>query len=80
MVGHCTISKNNNAKRQQETMNVESRNKEETTTHANDSAGAVPSGFILKLYQMVNGAPDEVISVSAFFPFEQRMVKLKCQR
>lgn len=22
-----------------------------------------PSGFILKLYQMVNGAPDEVISV-----------------
>ena len=23
-----------------------------------------PSGFILKLYQMVNGAPDEVISVS----------------
>jgi hypothetical protein len=24
----------------------------------------VPSGFILKLYQMVNGAPDEVISVS----------------
>jgi hypothetical protein len=23
-----------------------------------------PSGFILKLYQMVNGAPNEVISVS----------------
>eukprot|EP00560_Eucampia_antarctica_P001916 CAMPEP_0197833508 /NCGR_PEP_ID=MMETSP1437-20131217/19309_1 /TAXON_ID=49252 ORGANISM="Eucampia antarctica, Strain CCMP1452" /NCGR_SAMPLE_ID=MMETSP1437 /ASSEMBLY_ACC=CAM_ASM_001096 /LENGTH=58 /DNA_ID=CAMNT_0043437615 /DNA_START=34 /DNA_END=207 /DNA_ORIENTATION=+ len=22
----------------------------------------VPSGFVLKLYQMVNGAPDEVIS------------------
>ncbi len=27
-------------------------------------AAGVPSGFILKLYQMVNGAPDEVISVS----------------
>jgi hypothetical protein len=26
--------------------------------------GEVPSGFILKLFQMVNGAPDEVISVS----------------
>ena len=26
--------------------------------------GAVPSGFILKLYQMVNGAPDDVICVS----------------
>lgn len=27
--------------------------------------GAVPSGFILKLFQMVNGAPDEIISVSS---------------
>jgi hypothetical protein len=27
-------------------------------------ATGVPSGFILKLFQMVNGAPDEVISVS----------------
>ena len=26
--------------------------------------GGVPSGFVLKLYQMVNNAPDEVISVS----------------
>ena len=25
--------------------------------------GGVPSGFVLKLYQMVNNAPDEVISV-----------------
>ena len=24
---------------------------------------SVPSGFVLKLYQMVNGAPDEIISV-----------------
>ena len=33
--------------------------------------GEVPSGFILKLFQMVNGAPDEVIAVSStsFFPF-----------
>ncbi|KAI2491536.1 HSF-type DNA-binding [Fragilaria crotonensis] len=27
--------------------------------------GSVPSGFILKLYQMVNGAPDDVISWTA---------------
>jgi hypothetical protein len=26
--------------------------------------GNVPSGFILKLYQMVNGAPDDMITVS----------------
>jgi hypothetical protein len=25
---------------------------------------STPSGFILKLYQMVNGAPDDLISVS----------------
>jgi len=30
----------------------------------NPLGGGVPSGFVLKLYQMVNGAPDEVISVS----------------
>ena len=28
-------------------------------------AGSVPSGFVLKLFQMVNGASDEVVSVSA---------------
>lgn len=28
--------------------------------------GGVPSGFVLKLYQMVNNAPDEVISVRIF--------------
>jgi hypothetical protein len=59
-------------KEQQSTMNVESRNKEESAKQANDSAGAVPSGFILKLYQMVNGAPDEVISVSAIFSLPRR--------
>lgn len=26
--------------------------------------GTVPSGFILKLFQMVNGAPDDMIMVS----------------
>jgi hypothetical protein len=29
-----------------------------------DATNDAPSGFILKLYQMVNGAPDEVIMVS----------------
>ena len=29
-----------------------------------DSGSNAPSGFVLKLFQMVNGAPDEVISVS----------------
>ena len=29
----------------------------------------VPSGFILKLYQMVNGAPDDIISVSIIFHY-----------
>ncbi|CAJ1954516.1 unnamed protein product [Cylindrotheca closterium] len=42
-------------------MSMENRSKDDTTTQGNDSS-AVPSGFILKLYQMVNGAPDEVIS------------------
>eukprot|EP00980_Cylindrotheca_fusiformis_P011637 scaffold2751_cov131-Cylindrotheca_fusiformis.AAC.4 len=65
--GHFTFSKNNNANRQQSIMNIEIKNNEETTQLGNESAGAVPSGFILKLYQMVNGAPDEVISVSAIF-------------
>ena len=29
-----------------------------------DAGANAPSGFILKLFQMVHGAPDEVISVS----------------
>lgn len=32
----------------------------------------VPSGFILKLFQMVNGAPDEVIRVRCFWLFFHR--------
>ena len=54
-------------------MNIESNNKKESlqSLTAKDDSGAanVPSGFILKLYQMVNGAPDEVITVSTFLRF-----------
>lgn len=51
----------------------------------NSSAGtsrdsAVPSGFILKLYQMCHGAPDDVISVSAFFLFRGRAMSGPCVR
>ena len=48
-------------------MNVDSKPKEVTpppSSNGGDSGSNVPSGFILKLFQMVNGAPDEVISVS----------------
>ena len=50
-------------------MNVDSKPKEVTppptsSSGGGDSGSNVPSGFILKLFQMVNGAPDEVISVS----------------
>ena len=37
------------------------------TSSTSRGGNAVPSGFILKLYQMVNGAPDEVITVSFLF-------------
>jgi hypothetical protein len=40
--------------------------KDETSGSSN-----VPSGFILKLYQMVNGAPNEVITVRLFSPIEK---------
>jgi hypothetical protein len=42
---------------------METRHKE-TSGPIEPRDGEVPSGFILKLYQMVNGAPDEVIAVS----------------
>ena len=45
------------------TMKVDSK-REGSPVPSNDGGGSVPSGFILKLFQMVNGAPDEVISVS----------------
>jgi hypothetical protein len=57
------IPKNNNALMVLETMNVDSK-REGSPVPSNDGGGSVPSGFILKLFQMVNGAPDEVISVS----------------
>jgi hypothetical protein len=43
---------------------IEGKNKEASSSTGNDGGSAVPSGFILKLYQMVNGAPDEVIKVN----------------
>jgi hypothetical protein len=57
------ILKNNNATMVLATMNVDSK-REGSPEPSNDGGGSVPSGFILKLFQMVNGAPDEVISVS----------------
>jgi hypothetical protein len=57
------ISQNNNATMGSSEMNIESKNKEVSSSPGNDGGSAVPSGFILKLYQMVNGAPDEVIKV-----------------
>jgi hypothetical protein len=50
-------------------MNTEVKATEETPSPNNDGGGNVPSGFILKLFQMVNGAPDEVISVGDTFVF-----------
>jgi hypothetical protein len=35
------------------------------TSTTKDVAAGVPSGFVLKLYQMVTGAPDDIISVSS---------------
>jgi hypothetical protein len=46
-------------------MSTESKTKDVTPSPNTDAGGNVPSGFILKLFQMVNGAPDEVISVSS---------------
>lgn len=43
-----------------------------TTNNHNAAAGDVPSGFILKLFQMVNGAPNEVISVSCLATYKGR--------
>ena len=47
------------------TMSTDVKSKEEVgPSGGNENGGNVPSGFILKLFQMVNGAPDEVITVS----------------
>ena len=46
------------------TMETRSRNSPEDAVKESSASADAPSGFILKLYQMVNGAPDEVIAVS----------------
>ena len=46
------------------TSNMETRNGGSPEIQAQEGNGEAPSGFILKLFQMVNGAPDEVITVS----------------
>jgi len=46
------------------TMNTETLMKEESPSASQEGGSNAPSGFILKLFHMVNGAPDEVISVS----------------
>jgi hypothetical protein len=48
---------------------TETRDREESQSSGVAADSDAPSGFILKLYQMVNGAPDEVISVSRLKPF-----------
>ncbi len=58
------FSKNNNAHIEIMIMSIESKIKETPSPSNQEGGGNAPSGFILKLFQMVNGAPDEVISVS----------------
>jgi hypothetical protein len=36
---------------------------DQEASSSKDGSG-IPSGFVLKLFQMVNGAPDDIISVS----------------
>lgn len=60
------LSKNNNKLLYSMTMNtsIESKMNDASPPASQESGSNAPSGFILKLFQMVNGAPDEVISVS----------------
>lgn len=46
------------------TMSTEANMNDASPSASQEGGSSAPSGFILKLYQMVNGAPDEVISVS----------------
>lgn len=46
-------------------MNVDSTSQDMSPSPSPVNEANVPSGFILKLFQMVNGAPDEVITVSS---------------
>jgi hypothetical protein len=59
------------------TMSIDSKIKEVSPSASQDGGANAPSGFILKLFQMVNGAPDEVISVSEeqFF-FETKIYRM----
>ena len=54
-----------------ESKKKDSANSPGTKDHSTSNGGNLPSGFILKLYQMVNGAPDEVITVSFFSPYRK---------
>ena len=51
------------------TMSVNTKRESSNAPSNEGGSGSVPSGFILKLFQMVNGAPDELISVSEIFCF-----------
>jgi hypothetical protein len=64
LAGIHLIPKNNNAKMGLATVNADETKREGSPAPSNEGGSAVPSGFILKLFQMVNGAPDVVISVS----------------
>ena len=44
-------------------ININATESKDEMTINNDSS-SVPSGFVLKLYQMVNEAPDDIIAVS----------------
>jgi hypothetical protein len=46
-------------------MNFEGKSNDIAPSPSSVNEANVPSGFILKLFQMVNGAPDEVITVSS---------------
>ena len=61
-------SKNRSSSTQRNTMTVARPDTDVIETEETPSSNLTieaPSGFILKLFQMVNGAPDEVISVSS---------------
>lgn len=61
-------------------MNMETRNGGSPVPQAQEVNAEAPSGFILKLFQMVNGAPDEVISVSRRLPPAVRCEGVLCWR
>ena len=56
---------NNNAPMAVSTLSASTKREGSAAPSNDGGGGSVPSGFILKLFQMVNGAPDDLISVSA---------------